>query len=492
MGSSPFTATNESPVLAGLRHFLVQHLLPRPNSHRHRLLLAFSGGPDSTCLLWGLLQLRHELRLDVIAAHFDHALDPSSAARAGAARRLAEDLGAPFHCRRSTVDAGRGQSLEAFAREQRYRYLESLADALRADWILTAHHLDDQAETVLLRLLYGSGLAGLAAVQPRLGRRLRPLLTLRRQQLIKVVEALELPIIEDPTNLDRRRPRNLLRHHLLPRWQAKEPELAGRLARLAESTRRARGRIDSLLIDRLRPSSLPWGGPVAFDRRALQALPDELFSFALALLGRRNGTPHPINQEARNEVRRQLSRSASVGCDCGRGWRLEADRRLIWMRPSKPSAGDFAYTLQMPGSAAVPELALRVRCRRGKIAPWMFVGNPERGAVTGEIAAGSVVTVRNRRPGDRIRPLGSTRSHRLKDVLIDHRMPRPWRDHTPLLEIDGNIAWVPGVTVGDAFRLRREPTAWIFSIEPMLPSPTQESVGVRNGSDDGSKERSKP
>ncbi len=492
MGSSPFTATKASPVLAALRHFLKQHLPPTPILQRHRLLVAFSGGPDSTCLLWGLLQLRDELCLEVIAAHFDHALDASSAQRARSARRLAEALGAPLHSRRSTDDHTDGQSLEAFARQQRYDYLESLADALQADWILTAHHLDDQAETVLLRLLYGSGLAGLAAIQPRLGRRLRPLLTLRRQQLRVVLEDLQLPILDDPTNLDLRRPRNLLRHRLLPRWQAEEPDLVGHLARLADSTRRARQRIDALLIDRLQPKLLPWGGPVAFDRPALQALPDELFAFALALLGRRAGTPHPINREARNEIRRQLRGQASVGCDCGQGWRLEADRRLIWMRQVEPSPGDFAYTLRMPGIAAVPELALSVRCTREDIAPWMFVGSPERAAITGKLAAGSVVTVRNRRPGDRIRPLGSARFRRLNDLLVDHRVPRPWRDRIPLLEIDGNIAWVPGVTVGDDFRLRRELTAWIFSIEPMLPSPTQESVGVRDDSDDGSKERSKP
>ena len=501
MGSSPFTATTTSPVLDVLRQFLTQHLPTRsaaaavPGQQRkpdpHRILIAFSGGPDSTCLLWGLRQLRHELQLDIIAAHFDHALDPASAARAEAARRLAQRLGVPFHSRRATITEAPGESLEAFARRQRYHYLEALADDLEADWIATAHHRDDQAETVLLRLLYGSGLAGLAAVQPRLQRRLRPLLTLSRQQLVAALEPLQLTPVDDPTNRDLRRPRNLLRHHLLPRWLAEEPTLPHQLARLAASTRRARRRIDALLTARLDPHPLPWGGHVAFERRAVEALPEELLPFAWALLSRRNGTPHPINGEARKEVQRQLRTQESIGCDCGMGWRLEADRHRIWMRPAEPSAADFAYTLQMPGRTEVPESAMSIRCAREKVAPWMFVGKPLVGAISGRVPNGSV-TIRNRRPGDRIRPLGSARPRRLNDVLSAHRVPRPLRDRLPLLLIDGNIAWVPGVTVGDDFRLRREPTAWIFSIESKLLSPFQESVVVRVRSDDGSKERSKP
>lgn len=460
---------------------------PRP---RH-ILVAFSGGTDSTCLLWGLLQLATELDIEVTAAHLDHRLDPGSSERAEAARLLAKRIGANFHSTHADTSSFHGQSLEGYARQVRYRYLEQLADRLDADWIATAHHRDDQAETVLLRLLFGTGIEGLAAIQPLIGRRFRPMLGLRRQHLEEAASEIGLRPIHDPTNRDLRRPRNKLRHQLLPRWLASEPRLVDQLGNLAETTRRARQRIDHMLKDRLTPRALPLGERIGFDRLALQALPEQLLPFALALLARENQVPYPIPTEARREIERQLRTQDAVGCDCGHGWRLEADRRQIWMRPREPSVGEFAYTLAVPGTVAIPELGLGIRVERKDVAPWMFLGRPNSSAISGQLLEGSHVTIRNRRPGDRIRPLGSTRSRRLKDLLIDRHVPRPWRDRLPLLEVGGNIAWVPGVTIGDDFRLRQDPTVWVLSIERQS-SLTQESVAIRTRSDDGSKERSNP
>lgn len=501
MGSSPFTATTPPSVgplhrlspsqrlLDALRSYLRR--LPACGTSPTRILIAFSGGPDSTCLLWGLQQLAAERRLELVAAHLDHRLDPGSSTRAAQARALAERLGATFHGACLDVPLRRGTSLEGHAREQRYRFLEQLADRLDCAWIATAHHLDDQAETVLLRLLFGSGIEGLAAIQPRLRRRIRPLLTVRRHLLQDVLQEIPLAAVDDPTNRHWDRPRNRIRHHILPRWQQTNPTLVDDLGRLATTTGRARQRVDAVLSDHLRPRPLPLSEGIAIDRQAVQALPDVLFPFALAFLGRRSRLPYPVPAEARHEIRRQLQRQDTVGCDCGHGWRLEADSRRMWMRRREPSTGEFAYTLTVPGVIEIPDLGLRVHVGREDVTPSMFQGRPDKAAISGRLPAGQSVIIRNRRPGDRIRPLGSTRSRRLNDLLIDRHVPRPWRDRLPLLVINGNIAWVPGVTIGDDFRLRQDPTAWVLSIERQS-SLTQESVDVRATADDGSKERSNP
>lgn len=117
---------------------------------------------------------------------------------------------------------------------------------------------------------------------------------------------------------------------------------------------------------------------------------------------------------------------------------------------------------------AIPELAVALSMRRAPVAPWMFRGEPTRAALAFSGEDGSVVTVRSRRPGDRLRPLGAPGVRKLKDVLIDHRVPRERRDQLPLVEIDGRIAWVPGVTIDEAFRLGPGSSlVWVVEVLPL-------------------------
>src|SRR6266545_619531 len=201
MGSSPVTA------IIALESFFRE---TAPLGRGERIVAAFSGGPDSTALLLGLSRLGFA----VTAAHLDHGLDPGSAGRAAAAAGLAERLGVPFLGERRAVPALRqpGESAEAAARRVRYGFLEEVRARLGARYVATAHHRDDQAETVLLRLFFGSGLAGLAGIRAVHGRIVRPLLDLPRSVLREEVEAAGLPWIDDPTNRDLAVPRNRMRH----------------------------------------------------------------------------------------------------------------------------------------------------------------------------------------------------------------------------------------------------------------------------------------
>ncbi|HUP42706.1 MAG TPA: tRNA lysidine(34) synthetase TilS, partial [Thermoanaerobaculia bacterium] len=224
------------------RFFAAAAPTPRPGRGRARplqapgvvvepgdlIVVAFSGGPDSTALLHGLARLAPERGLRLLAAHLDHGLDAGSGGRAAAARRLAGRLGVECVVARREVAAlaAPGESPEAAARRVRYRFLEEVRRARRGRWIATAHHRDDQAETVVLRLLQGSGVPGLAGIQPVRGRVVRPLLELGRAQLAAALEADHrgaLDPVEDPTNRDLRRPRNRVRRALLPALEAAEP-----------------------------------------------------------------------------------------------------------------------------------------------------------------------------------------------------------------------------------------------------------------------------
>ncbi len=436
------------------------------------LLVAFSGGPDSTALLLALTRVAAALGLRLHAAHLDHGLDADSPRRAAAARRLATRMQVPITVERLSKPPPATESLEAFARRQRYAFLHRLADGLGASFIATAHHADDQAETVLLRLLFGSSLDGLGAMSPVRGQLVRPVLGCRRTELRSTLNGSGLAPVSDPTNSDPASPRNAVRSRLLPYLEAREPGTADMLCRLAAAARQANRRIERTIEPMLGMKRLdgrwrqePCG--IAFDRQIFVNLPESLLAPALALLHRRAGAPYPASAAARRELLRQVRAGTELGCDCGDGWRWEGDRGQVRLARQASFPGRFTYNLTVPGSVDISELDLRVRLTRGKVAPWMFSGRIDRTGLAGVDLGACRVLVRNRRPGDRMQPLGSSKRRRLKDLLIDRRVPRQQRDLLPLLVIDDEIAWVPGVTIGERFRLGEESSAWIAEVESL-------------------------
>jgi tRNA(Ile)-lysidine synthase len=473
MGSSPVTATILSSavnLLDALRTFFRDEA---PLAPGEGVVVAFSGGPDSTALLWGMSRLAAERGLRLAAAHLDHGMDPGSAGRAGAAARLAAALSVPLISGRAgrlpAGLAGPAESPEAAGRRARYEFLERAREDFGARWIATAHHRDDQAETVLLRLLFGSGLDGLAGIRPVHGAVARPLLALPRARLLEAVAAAGLAAVDDPTNRVLSVPRNRMRHRLLPLLSTldgeDDAELPVRLAGLAARARAATRALDRVWSGRL--ATAPVEGGIAVGRAAVEALPAGVYPAVFAWLHRQAGAPYPAGEAARAELLRQLAAGGRAACDCGGGWRWEvAGERLILRRPStaRERVPDFTYTLQIPGELEIPEIAARVRIYRRAVEPWMFQGSADRAGLALPLMEGDLVTIRNRRPGDRIHPLGARGSRRLKEVLIDRRVPRHVRERMPLLCVGERIAWAPGVTIDQRFRLDGHATAWVAEV----------------------------
>ena len=218
-----------------------------PQFPRVAACVAFSGGADSTALLAALARVRRA-GLKVRAVHVDHQLRPDSARWSAHCRRRARQLGIPLEVRRIVVPRPRGASLEAAARVARYA---ALADALRPhEILLTAHHQDDQLETVLLQLLRGAGVAGLAAMPASVpfarGRLVRPLLGIPGAQLRAWLRARQLDWVEDDSNADERLDRNYLRRRVLPALLARWPAAPATLARSARHLAEAQQLLDAL------------------------------------------------------------------------------------------------------------------------------------------------------------------------------------------------------------------------------------------------------
>jgi tRNA(Ile)-lysidine synthase len=198
-----------------------------------RILCAVSGGPDSMALLDVLARLRRKLGFELVAHGVDHGLRGDAAAELDRAQAHAAAVGVPFA--RSVLALAHGGNLQARARTARYAALEAAARDAGATLIATAHHADDRAETVLLRLLRGAGPRGLAVLPARAGDRIRPLIRARRRDVLLHVGRHGVPFSEDPSNRDRRHQRVRVREELLPLLTELSPGIVEHLTALADS-----------------------------------------------------------------------------------------------------------------------------------------------------------------------------------------------------------------------------------------------------------------
>ncbi|MCH9649513.1 MAG: tRNA lysidine(34) synthetase TilS [Deltaproteobacteria bacterium] len=446
------------------------------------IVIGFSGGADSTALLAGLRSLSSSLGFEPIAAHLDHGLDSDSQQRAQRARQLSDSLRTRFCSERRRVDQHRhaGESLEEAARRIRYAFLEEVRLRTGSRFVATAHHCDDQAETVSLRIAFGTGLRGLAAIRPIQGCLLRPLLEMRRQSLLQFLESRGMSPIVDPSNFDRQFSRNRFRHDVLPHLERDEPYLTNRLAALASAAQGARRQLDQRLATHLRPKKSD-DGSLSIPLRTFQLLPSEVRSLALAWLHEQAGLSYPASRQAGAELERQLTRGGNIGCDCGAGWRWERHSQELVLRRQPTKTPFFTYTFAVPGVQDIPELGLRLELRRMRESVPLTSSHPidwQRGvgAPSGApwqtlqatlalpLRPGQTVTVRNRLPGDRVRPSGRRSLVRLKEILIDRHIPRMERDRLPLLCVGDQIAWVPSVTVDERFRPAGLSINWLAEI----------------------------
>jgi tRNA(Ile)-lysidine synthase len=259
------------------------------------VLVAVSGGADSVALLSILSALTPAWRLTLHVLHVDHGLRANSARDAELVRALAVRLGVPMDVERVRVGPG---SVEAAARTARYAALEGWADRLGASRIAVGHTADDQAETVLMRVLGGAGVRGLAAIPPVRGRIIRPLIEIRGQILRDALTAEGVQWVEDPSNRDPKFLRNRVRHELLPllaaSYRADVVPALVEVARLARETVGALDRTAARELDRLATGE---AGALTLSRRALAALPSPVAA----------------------EVLRRLPHASAAARPCGRG-----------------------------------------------------------------------------------------------------------------------------------------------------------------------------
>ncbi len=420
-----------------------------------RVGVAVSGGPDSILLLDFLKQYSTEAGLKIAVVHFNHHLRGAEAdADEEFVKKRAESLGLEFFLGEADVAAAaraRRRNLEATARELRYRFFLSLLASGKLDKVATAHTANDQAETVLLRLLRGTGTRGLGGIYPSLeGKILRPFLELTRREIETEITRRGLEYRTDATNLDTRLQRNKVRRELLPLLEREfNPEAVTLLRGLAD---RARDDED-YLEKQARELALPWlvreGRQVKIPLRPLLGFPPALQRRALRqMLQTARGDLHGISHRNIEEVR-HLAADAQSGKTLALPGACQARREFDWLiisaGQSSPGPADYALPIELPGEVRVPGLGIVLSFKIVEAPEWRKTYNKK--GVTGldpQKLRGKVV-VRNWRPGDRFQPAGSRRPKKLKELLARRRIPLSLRRSWPVMTQGENVVWARGI-----------------------------------------------
>lgn len=420
--------------------------------------VAYSGGLDSTVLLTALAGRRELLRAPLRAVHVDHGLRPESATWADHCEGVCRALDVPCVRRRVDATPARGESPEAAARSARYH---AIADVIGdQDVLLTAHHRDDQAETVLLQLMRGAGVAGIAAM-PALkpfgrGWHARPLLDLPRAALQRWAEAHRLQWIDDPSNRQVDADRNYLRHRVLPALTERWPGAADKIARTAAHAAaahhalqdQAAADLDTAAIDRHRIDLAVFAG---FSKMRQRAVLQQWF---------RQAGVAPPSSATLAELRHQLLHAredSGLSFELGES-RLRRYRGIAWLIEPPPDDAPGGAMGWPDGieSLALPYGSVRRVWRPGGIPPERWAnGRPE---------------IRFRVPGLRCQPVGRQGRRDIKALAQEYDIP-PWqRPWLPLLYVDRRLAAVANCCICEPFGSYSEGW-WIeWSVPSEIPS----------------------
>jgi tRNA(Ile)-lysidine synthase len=428
-----------------------------------RLAVGLSGGADSVALLRILVERGVDLGLVIHAAHLHHGLRGEEADQdLEFCRELAERLGVSFHEARvdtaaeARADAGSGkpaETIEEAARRLRYAWFQELMAAGEIDAVATAHTLDDQAETVLAKFLRGAWTEGLAGISPKLespeGRVLRPMLGCKRVEVEAYLRGLGQEWREDSTNRQTSFTRNRIRHELLPLLEEWNPRLREHLAHMAELARDEEAWWEAEL-ERVAPQMLLQGRPargggraesggLALDVTRLAALEPALQRRLLRLAAKRLGLRADfIATEALRRL--ALNRQAGRKLQLEGGLRAERTPRELRMEPGAGLAGKSGsaaeVSIKIPGEIHAPERGV-----------WLRVEPAGDGQGQSTEHPGKTATLRNWRPGDRVRIRYSGGAKKVKEVLERMKITGNARTQWPVLEVEGRIVWMRGVAV---------------------------------------------
>lgn len=428
-----------------------------------RVVVALSGGPDSTALLAVLVTIARQMDLTLIVAHFNHGLrGRESNADEKFSRDLAKKMGL-FFCsgKMDKKNNKKGISPEDFYRRQRYNFLDKVAKDNRAQKIALGHNLQDQAETVLLNLLRGSGLEGLKGFLPkRDGKFIRPLMETSRQEIISFLGKAGISYCQDSSNKNMMHLRNQIRGELIPYLKEKyNPKIEENLARMAEILRMEDEFIQKQVAEALRSPFVQSSQnrvllKIDFLNKLSPAIRLRLFKTILEDLSpKKNGITF-LHVKSMDDLTKKSESGKKVVLPVKIEARREYDNLILERKTARFKQVKYEYSMNIPGAVYIKEKNLTVKAKVIKkrnvdlgskniiYLDWDKVKRP--------------VFIRNRRDGDWFQPLGMTGRQKIKDYFIDHKIPVHERDKIMLLVDKLSVICIENMHLNDRVKITSE------------------------------------
>lgn len=441
-----------------------EHDLIRPGFH---VVAGISGGADSVCLLKVLKELSRDLNISITAVHVNHML---RGAESDADEAFVADL-----CRRwevplrvlradiAQVSRAKGLTEEEAGREVRYGYLFQVLRELSADVIATGHHYEDNAETVMLNILRGCGLEGLAGMDFKSGSIVRPLLGIRKSAIEDYLSGEGIPWRTDSSNLSGKYARNRVRNLLFPAMKEHfgiDPaQMLNRMSSLARRDEEYLAKQARMYFEQMCAVT---GSGISLDSKMLGRLDAAISSRIVRLAWERStGSMKGLENIHVDEIIKLCRESGTGKRLClPKGWTALLSYGRLTIIPGCPDKkAAWCYPLNVPGTVQVAEA--------GGVIEALLLSREEfremypHGTVSSEtsntqvfdyLKIGCGINIRNRRDGDRIRPFRSPGEKKLKKFLIDNKVPAEKRDEIPLVAVGSKIVWVVGMRTSDEFR----------------------------------------
>ncbi len=434
-----------------------------------KILIAYSGGVDSTALIHLLLELQKEWPLELFLGHFNHKLRQSAEEDERFVRDTARKLSLPLFVGRGDVRArakALRQNIEETGRQLRYEFLNQKAAEAGGAMIATGHTLTDQAETLLMRLMRGSGLRGLAGIYPVVDERLvRPLLEVEREEVEAYLKQRKIAFRIDESNFDRHFLRNRVRLELLPYIRENfEPAIVRQLGRMASIIREEDILLEEMAREKAKGAVKKKSHIVSLAHLSLSSAPR-----ALARRVVRN-----FISELRGSLRRISFEDVEsiLNLDEGKEYSLKEDvvlrreaNQIILKKKTAPV--QYEYEWEGKGILELQEIGLKFKGKKitRENVPGLRSDDRTRAFLDFEKLRFPLV-VRSRREGDRYRPFGAPGRKKVKEIFRSKGIPLSERERHPVFLSGNDIVWILGLPVSDKFKIEKE-TKGIFEIKKL-------------------------
>jgi len=438
--------------------------------HGNKIIVGVSGGPDSVCLLKVLLEIKDEFKLTLIAVHVNHGLrGPEADHDQSYVEELCNSWGIPVNTYFVDIKAlskKMGVSEEEAGRDARYRIFNRVLKNTGSNCIAVAHNRDDQAETVMLNILRGSGLDGLCGMAMKQGEIIRPLLNISRKQIIEYLESNKIRYCTDSSNKSYEYTRNRVRNELFPEIKRLfDIDPVNQLYRLSNLVNEDRDILEQVARNSFDAIVLSDEDDVVLSATGLRSLSNAIVKRIIRMAWEK------INKSRKNLESVHVDQIITLCQNNRTGKKVKLKNgievllsydRLIFTKAGKKYVKPYSYSINMEGLTEVKELDAALEARILNESEISQVGDFTTINETSLIQffdldrLNGKIVVRSRLDGDRIRPYKSNGEKKLKKFFIDRKVPVEKRNTIPLVAQGNKIAWIVGMRTSEDYRARKD------------------------------------